>query len=320
MSKGAKGNTKGRVVGEQGSTPGPAAAANPTVKPETVAEASTGTQVLDGLQIGLDVAGLIPGVGEIADLANAGISALRGDWVGAGLSLASAIPFAGWGATAAKAGRKVAKASGEAGAKAAKEAAERAAKEAAEKAEKEAAEKAAKEKGGKVKPTQMKKHEVKCFKKNDKGDPSEYDRQLADQEKGLNDLSVKEYLEGRDRYMEIGRKGTGAEQAKARANYAEKLTKDYKTQLNKQGIIGKAAQDQAAKMAADKMSALAALHNPDMIAGGKDAVTVVGDKGVNSSIGAQWKDRVAELDKAAKETPESERGNTKMNTKLKRCK
>jgi hypothetical protein len=245
---------------------------------------------------------------------------LRGDWVGAGLSLASAIPFAGWGATAAKAGRKVVKASGEAGAKAAKEAAERAAKEAAEKAEKEAAEKAAKEKGGKVKPTQMKKHEVKCFKKNDKGDPSEYDRQLADQEKGLNDLSVKEYLEGRDRYMEIGRKGTGAEQAKARANYAEKLTKDYKTQLNKQGIIGKAAQDQAAKMAADKMSALAALHNPDMIAGGKDAVTVVGDKGVNSSIGAQWKDRVAELDKAAKETPESERGNTKMNTKLKRCK
>jgi hypothetical protein len=77
---------------------------------------------------------------------------LRGDWVGAGLSLASAIPFAGWGATAAKAGRKVVKASGEAGAKAAKEAAERAAKEAAEKAEKEAAEKAAKEKGGKVKP------------------------------------------------------------------------------------------------------------------------------------------------------------------------
>jgi hypothetical protein len=152
MSKGAKGNTQGRVVGEQGSTPGPAAAANPTVKPETVAEASTGTQVLDGLQTGLDVAGLIPGVGEIADLANAGISALRGDWVGAGLSLASAIPFAGWGATAAKAGRKVAKASGEAGAKAAKEAAERAAKEAAEKAEKEAAEKAAKEKGGKVKP------------------------------------------------------------------------------------------------------------------------------------------------------------------------
>jgi hypothetical protein len=149
MSKGAKGNTQGRVVGEQGSTPGPAATANPTVKPETVAEAST--QVLDGLQTGLDVAGLIPGVGEIADLANAGISALRGDWVGAGLSLASAIPFAGWGATAAKAGRKVAKASGEAGAKAAKEAAERAAKEAAEKAEKEAAEKAAKEKGGKVK-------------------------------------------------------------------------------------------------------------------------------------------------------------------------
>jgi len=43
------------------------------------------------------------------------------------------------------------------------------------------------------------------------------------------------------------------------------------------------------------------------------------DRGVNSSIGARWKDRVGDLDKAAREIPEHERGNTKMNTKLKRC-
>lgn len=49
-------------------------------------------------------------------------------------------------------------------------------------------------------------------------------------------------------------------------------------------------------------------------------VTTMGDKGVNSSMGAQWKDRVTELDKAALEIPESDRGNTKMNTKLNRCK
>lgn len=73
-------------------------------------------------------------------------------------------------------------------------------------------------------------------------------------------------------------------------------------------------------MAVDKMSALAALHNPDMIAGGKDVVTSLGDKGINSSIGAQWKDQVADLDKAARDVPVGERSSTKMNAKLKRCK
>ncbi|MCL6559915.1 MAG: hypothetical protein K6U74_14205, partial [Firmicutes bacterium] len=62
--------------------------------------------LLDGVQLALDVVGLIPGVGEIADLANAGVSALRGDWAGAALSLAACIPFAGWAATGAKVARK----------------------------------------------------------------------------------------------------------------------------------------------------------------------------------------------------------------------
>lgn len=170
----SKGNTMGRVVGTPGTAPVPASEANPPVKAQTTAEAATGNKILDGVQVGLDVVGLIPGVGEVADLANAGISALRGDWVGAGLSLASAIPFAGWGAAAGKAGRRAVQAvSSEAAEKAAKEAAERAAREAALKAEKEAAAKAEKEAaeaaasgkdGGKVKP----KKKLKC------GDHGEY--------------------------------------------------------------------------------------------------------------------------------------------------
>lgn len=221
------GNTTGKIVGEAGAANVPAGGANPAVRPETAAEAGLGQRVLDGVQTGLDVAGLIPGVGEGADLVNAGISALRGDWVGAGLSLASAIPFAGWGAAAGKAGRRVAR-----------EATERAAKEAAEKkAKQEAAEKSAKEKSGsndegKVKPKRMKEHEVKpCFKKNAKGDPKEYDRQLLDQERGLNGLSVKEYLEGRACYQEIGRKGTGAAQAQARREFSKELTDQFEKQL-----------------------------------------------------------------------------------------
>ncbi|RQT69277.1 hypothetical protein DF029_21645 [Burkholderia cepacia] len=166
----------------------------------------------------------------------------------------------------------------------------------------------------------MKEHLVKCFKKNAKGDPKEYDRQLLEQEKGLNDLSVKEYLEGRARYQEIGRAGTGAAQEQARAKYSRELANQFEEALGERGIFGEAAQKQAAEMAAERMKTLAALHNPDMIAGGKDVVTMMGDRGVNSSIGSQWKDRVAELDEAAKNVPEAERGGTKMNAKLKRCK
>ncbi|KZB79208.1 hypothetical protein AVL48_16540 [Amycolatopsis regifaucium] len=53
----------------------------------------------------LDVAGVIPVVGEAADLANAAWYAAEGDHANAALSAASAIPFAGWGATAVKAGK-----------------------------------------------------------------------------------------------------------------------------------------------------------------------------------------------------------------------
>lgn len=102
----ANGNTVGRVVGQAGGSGKPAAQSNPPVEPESDNEGVTGEKVLDGLQLGLDAVGLIPGVGEFADLANAGVSALRGDFVGAGLSLAAAIPFVGWGATTAKVGRK----------------------------------------------------------------------------------------------------------------------------------------------------------------------------------------------------------------------
>ncbi len=140
------GNTQGRVNGEAPATGKSAEDSNAEVESETPAEDDTGDKILDGLQLGLDVVGLIPVVGEIADLANAGISLARGDYAGAALSLLSAIPFAGWLGTAGKVGRHGAKAAAEASAKATKEAAERAAKkEAADKAAKEAAQKKAKD-------------------------------------------------------------------------------------------------------------------------------------------------------------------------------
>ena len=53
----------------------------------------------------LDVAGLVPVVGEVADLGNAAWYAAEGDYANAALSAASAIPLAGYGASAVKAGK-----------------------------------------------------------------------------------------------------------------------------------------------------------------------------------------------------------------------
>lgn len=72
----------------------------------------TAESVLDGIQLALDVAGFAPGVGAIPDLLNAGISALRGNWTEAGLSVLAAVPIIGdvaAGAKMAKRGMKIAK-------------------------------------------------------------------------------------------------------------------------------------------------------------------------------------------------------------------
>lgn len=58
--------------------------------------------VLDGVQLALDAAGMVPFFGAVPDLANAVISACRGNWMDAGLSVVAAIPGAGDAVGAAK--------------------------------------------------------------------------------------------------------------------------------------------------------------------------------------------------------------------------
>ncbi len=65
-----------------------------------------GDNWLDDLQLGLDLAGFIPGVGDVLDLVNGAISLGRGDYVGAGLSAAAAIPFVGGVANASRIARR----------------------------------------------------------------------------------------------------------------------------------------------------------------------------------------------------------------------
>jgi RHS repeat-associated protein len=63
--------------------------------------------IIKGLQDALDIAGFIPGIGEVFDLLNAGIYAIRGDNLNAGLSLVGVIPFVGWFSTGSRIGRNV---------------------------------------------------------------------------------------------------------------------------------------------------------------------------------------------------------------------
>ncbi|BDA94832.1 hypothetical protein E5AUHO_24210 [Citrobacter freundii] len=124
-------NTVGLIVGMPPVAGVSADDADPDDEPETEEEEKEGGGWLDALQTGLDVAGFIPGFGFFADLANAGISAARGNYAEAAMSLAASIPGIG---DAAAAGKMLLK--GNKAAKAAKLAAEKAAKK---KAEREAA-------------------------------------------------------------------------------------------------------------------------------------------------------------------------------------
>lgn len=118
------GNTLGRVNGETPASAQAANDANPEVESETPSEGVTGNEILDGIQLGLDIVGLIPVVGELADVANAGISLARGDYAGAALSLLSAIPLAGYAGSAGKVVWHATKATVETTGKAAREVAE----------------------------------------------------------------------------------------------------------------------------------------------------------------------------------------------------
>lgn len=147
VAPGPIGNTQGLIVPQtspNASGPGNSA---PPPKPTPKEESWWKSCGSDALHTTLDVVGMIPGVGEVADGANALVYLAEGDKVSAALSAAAMLPVGGQAATAGKWGRKGVQAVEK---QAAKEAAERTAKEAAEKAakeklEREAAERAKKE-------------------------------------------------------------------------------------------------------------------------------------------------------------------------------
>ncbi|MFJ4430185.1 DUF6861 domain-containing protein [Pseudomonas sp. NPDC089395] len=159
-------------------------------------------------------------------------------------------------------------------------------------------------------------HNVECFKtgKLPTSKFGEFERQLGGQEKGMNRLTVDEFL--KNIADPVLRNPANAKQARRDQEdafinrFLEELLEDY-------DFIE--AEDIAIKKAKSEMSTIAALHNPDLVAGGKDAITDFGDRQVNSTIGPQWKSKIHNLAIAAESVPESMRSTTFMNVKLHKC-
>ena len=152
------------------------------------------------------------------------------------------------------------------------------------------------------------------FRYSPKYNKAEFTRQLADQQKGMNRLTVQEYLDNRQRYIVQGRTmESNAVQQAARENaYLDKVA-----ELRRSGLSAEDAKIQACEW----MKSQAALHNPDQVAGGSYGnIGGVGSSGVNSSIGAQWRYRIDSVDeqikRMAKNMTEIERKSTYLNVIL----
>ena len=175
--------------------------------------------------------------------------------------------------------------------------------------------------GGK-KPLGMPEYKVPCFNASNLhySKIPEFDRQLGGQERGLNDLTVAEYLRGREAFKAGDKVRDPGVARLARKALEEGLIKDAMAKMKPDDTPLLGARRAAKIIAREKMSILAALHNPDLFAGGKDVISDFGDARVNSSIGAQWRGRIDGLDHAASTTSVDMRDSAKINARLERCK
>jgi hypothetical protein len=153
-----------------------------------------------------------------------------------------------------------------------------------------------------------------AFNYNSKYNETEFARQLADQQKGMKELTVQEYLDNRQKYIEQGR---ATESNAAQQAAREKAFVDKVDELQDAGLSLKDAEEQAQRW----LDTQAALHSPDQVAGGyANSIGGVGDKRVNASIGSQWRYRIddvdAQIQKMADSMSEAEKNSTYLNVNL----
>jgi filamentous hemagglutinin len=164
---------------------------------------------------------------------------------------------------------------------------------------------------------QMSKDEQKAYLK-------EMAAQLKRQEDAINNLTAAKYKEARDLFERVNRNpAADAEQTSFRNRVKAEIKRSIAKKLVKDGMTAKQAKVAAKSRADEIMSALAALHDPDMVAGGwmHPKPTGMGRADVNSSIGASWNqsDRVAGMDREADRLIANGKGEEKMKVKLEPC-
>ncbi|MGJ3507169.1 polymorphic toxin type 15 domain-containing protein [Enemella sp. A6] len=131
----------------------------------------------------------------------------------------------------------------------------------------------------------------------------EYERQLSRQIEALNRMTANEVRENWDT---VEREGKA--QSEAREKYEELKRKEYLTEAlgleddDPDALDGLTAEEWADKRTEEEMDRVAALHEPDLVAGGRDEIPddngmpSMGDRNVNSSIGSQWQGRRDEFE------------------------
>mgnify|MGYP000901511175 CR=1 FL=1 len=151
--------------------------------------------------------------------------------------------------------------------------------------------------------------------KNLAGKTDEYVRQLRRQMDGLKSMTADDLLKN---LAEVKRGGLA--QREAREKFQRQLASDLEDVYRNQGLGRREAKAAAEAEAKKQMSTLAALHEPDIVAGGKDVIGVgsdglpsMGDKYVNSSIGSQWKARRDALEAFATQLQSSDKGGLPLN-------
>lgn len=160
---------------------------------------------------------------------------------------------------------------------------------------------------------------IRCFKKPEKSTEEEFERQLKDQEDGINNLSPDDLLKNIEKYRDFGRPAAdAAARADVRSNELSTRTDALRDKYIAGGMGVAEAKSRAASDALSSMSGQDVLHTPDLRAGGDGTTKGLGDASANRSIGSQWGDgRADQLEQEAKDA--KKRGDKKMNVKLDKC-
>lgn len=332
------------------------AGANPALALETAAEKTLWQKSSAWVHGALGVASFVPGLSVVTGAVDAAIYTAEGDYVEAGVAAAGMIPGGKVVTTVGKVAKgavglakgagtaaRIAKGAHEAeevakAANAVKEA-EEAAKVAKEVREAEGARHAGP--GGKKPKKDVtvrgREHKVPCFhpfdkkkfmrmsKDEQKAYLKEMAAQLKRQEDAINSLSATKYKAARDAFAAESRNPAADA---AQTSFRERVAADIKRSIfesltAKRGVSLLEAEKQAVAQTEEVMSKLAALHEPDMVAGGwlHPRPAGMGRSDVNSSIGASWNqnNRVSGMDREAEKAISNGRGDQKMNVKLEPC-